>query len=156
MKKENQLNENCSECNCVISATKGLDYILSEDSTYYSVSGLGNVTADSIIIPSYYNNLPVKSIGDRAFYCCRSLTSIKIPNSVTSIVNRAFFGCRSLNSITIPSSVTSIGDSTFYGCKSLTSIEIPNSVTSIGDSAFNDCSSLTRIVVDEKIGRAHV
>ena len=71
-----------------------------------------------------------------AFRGCSSLTSITIPNSVTSIGDYAFSGCSSLSSVTIPNSVKSIGDRTFYGCSCLTSISIPNSVTSIGESAF--------------------
>jgi hypothetical protein len=70
------------------------------------------------------------------------LTSITIPNSVTSIGNYAFSGCSSLTSVTVPSSVTSIGDYAFYGCKSLTGITIPESITSIGSSAFSGCTSL--------------
>ena len=77
-------------------------------------------------------------------------TSCVIPCSVTSIGERAFYFCRSLASITIPDSVTSIGDWAFYDCSSLASITIPDSVTSIGESAFSGCSSLTRINVSEK------
>ena len=84
----------------------------------------------------------VTSIGDDAFDGCESLTSITIPDSVTSIGNSAFYGCTRLTSVTIGNGVTSIGYSAFYGCESLTSITIPDSVTSIGDSAFNDCSNL--------------
>ena len=50
-----------------------------------------------------------------------------------------------MTSITIPNSVTSVGEYCFYGCSSLTSITIPNSVTSLGDDCFADCSSLTSI-----------
>ena len=53
-----------------------------------------------------------------------------------------------MTSIEIPNSVTSIRDSAFYHCSSLTSIEIPNSVTSIGGRAFSNCTSLTSIAVD--------
>ncbi len=55
--------------------------------------------------------------------------------------------CSSLTSITIPNSVTSIGSGAFSGCSSLTSITIPNSVTSIGWAAFYDCSKLAVIRV---------
>ena len=100
-----------------------------------------------------YSNLKVKkiviedgvtSIGNSAFSNCRSLTSITIPNSVTSIEDYAFENC-SLTNITIPDSVTSIGNYAFSHCFSLTSITIPDSVTSIGTSAFDSCSSLKTI-----------
>ena len=53
------------------------------------------------------------------FQNCTSLTSVTIPDSVTSIGNTAFLGCTSLTSITIPDSVTSIGEYAFYECNSL-------------------------------------
>ena len=90
-------------------------------------------------------------IADCAFWDCSSLTSITIPNSVTSIGICAFLGCSSLTSITIPNSVTSIGDEAFKWCSSLTSITIPNSVTSIGESAFAGCSGLSSITIPESV-----
>ena len=93
----------------------------------------------------------VTSIGNFAFERCSSLTSITIPDSVTSIGKFAFYGCSSLTSVTIPDSVTSIGLQAFYCCTSLTSITIPDSVTSIGGNAFNGCTSLTSITIPDSV-----
>lgn len=115
---------------------------------YYSYSG-------DIVIPSSveFNNrmFSVTGLGDYAFYNCRSLTSIIIPNSITEIGYYAFGDCRSLTSIEIPNSVTKIGQYAFEYCMSLTSIEIPNSVTEIGHRAFVDCRSLTSIVIPNSV-----
>ena len=73
------------------------------------------------------------------FSDCSNLTSIEIPEGVTSIGSYAFSACSSLTSITIPDGVTSIGYCAFSDCRSLTSITIPDSVMSIGDLAFNNC-----------------
>ena len=66
------------------------------------------------------------------------LTSIYIPESVTSIGKEAFWGC-SMTSINIPLSITSIGPSTFWNCNRLNSITISSSVTTIEESAFGSC-----------------
>ena len=64
---------------------------------------------------------------------------------MTEIWNQAFLGCISLTSITIPDNVTSIGLGAFSQCSSLVSITIPSSVTSIGEAAFDYCDNLTTI-----------
>ena len=91
------------------------------------------------------------SIGNSAFYNCRSLTSINIPDGVTTIGNNAFYNCRSLTSINIPDGVTTIGNNAFGGCSSLTSTNIPDGVTSIENSAFNNCCSLTSINIPDGV-----
>ena len=76
---------------------------------------------------------------------CSGLTSIDIPNSVTTIGGSAFSNCSGLTSMTIPNTVTMIGVGAFSYCNGLTSIDIPNSVTLIGESAFEGCSVLTDV-----------
>ena len=85
-------------------------------------------------------------IADDAFSVCSGLTSITIPNGVTSIGNQAFFGA-GLTSVTIPNSVKSIGPQAFAHC-GLKSVTIPSSVTSIDIFAFQYCSGLESIVVE--------
>ena len=93
----------------------------------------------------------VTSIGNDAFAYCSGLTSVTIGNSITSIGNYAFSMCSSLNSVTIGNSVTSIGDFAFGHCSSLTSITIPDGVTSIGNQAFAYCSGLTSVTIGNSI-----
>ena len=109
------------------------------DGKHTLVAYLGNAT--EITLPDNYNGENYV-IGNDAFKGCSGLTSIEIPNSVTSIGNSAFYGCSGLTSIEIPNSVTSIGDSAFEGCSSLASIVIPNSVTNIGNGAFEGCNNI--------------
>ena len=73
------------------------------------------------------------------------LTSVTIPNCVTSIGTCAFRDCSSLTSVTIGNSVTSIGDGAFKDCSSLTSVTTPNSLKTIGTSAFEGCVRLGKI-----------
>jgi uncharacterized repeat protein (TIGR02543 family) len=96
----------------------------------------GSSYSSKLTTVSFASGSVCASIGICAFAYCSSLTSITLPNSVTTIGASAFAYCSSLTSITIPDSVTTIGDGAFYGCTGLTSITIPNSVTSIGGNAF--------------------
>jgi hypothetical protein len=89
----------------------------------------------------------VTSIGVIAFQNC-SVTSVTIPNSVTSIGPNAFDQSYKLTSVTIGSGVTSIGEYAFNACIGLTSILIPKSVITIGERAIYRCSALTSIVVE--------
>ena len=100
----------------------------------------------SITIPN-----GVTTIGKTAFCTCTSLSSINIPNSVTSIGDMAFNNCSSLVSVTLGNGITSIGNYVFNNCSSLTSIKIPDQVTYIGNSAFYNCSSLTSINIPNSV-----
>ncbi|MDO4565294.1 MAG: leucine-rich repeat protein, partial [Clostridia bacterium] len=86
-----------------------------------------------ITIPSTLGGYPVTSIGDEAFWGCRSLTSVTIGNGVTSIGDYAFYHCTSLASVTIGNGVTSIGEWAFTFCSSLTSVEVESNNPSYMD-----------------------
>ena len=105
-------------------ATYGkLTYEVKNDGTI-KITDCDENASGALTIPDTINGKKVTGIGYRAFYDCRSLTSITIPNSVTSIGDRAFWYCKSLTSITIPSSVTNIGSCAFGTCSSLISINV--------------------------------
>ena len=105
----------------------------------------------SVTIPEGVTSIYYSSVYSSAFNVCTSLTSVTIPSSMTSIVNYAFSGCSSLTSVTISEGVTSIENYAFFGCSSLTSITIPSSVTSIGEGAFKGCTSLTSVTISEGV-----
>ncbi len=122
-----------------------------KDTHYSSYSG-------TVVIPktatcsggTYKGTYNVTIIGEHAFYWCKEMTSVTIPNSVTSIGEDAFLGCSGLTSVTIPNSVTEIGEDAFDYCYGLTSITIGNSVTTIGFGAFWSCS-MTQITIPNSV-----
>ena len=81
----------------------------------------------------------ITTIGKYAFYECRGLTEILIPDSIISIGDWAFRRCTALTETVIPASITSIGDYAFFECSGPTEIVIPDNVSSIGDYAFGNC-----------------
>jgi hypothetical protein len=104
-----------------------------------------------LTITNEVNGLPVVNIGDYAFEDCASLTTVTIPNTVTSIGYRAFFRCAGLTRVSIPNSVTNVGDYAFLGCTSLTNATIGNSVPIIGDHTFFSCLSLTSFTIGNSV-----
>ena len=145
-----------------------------DDNNYWH--NVGTEPSGALEIPASvtYNDTTysVTSIGKYAFHACHDLTSVTIPNTVTSIGNEAFYGCRftsitipnsvtsigdwsftmcALTSITIGNSVTTIGEYAFWSCLDLTIVTIPNSVTSIGDGAFENCSGLMSVTIGNSV-----
>lgn len=124
---------------------------ISYDSKTYSVTLIdeeafrNNENITSITIPD-----SVTSMGPMAFYSCDKLVSVLFTGTpkITEIPQSAFWYCVALKNINIPSSVTRIESQAFEDCSSLTSITIPSSVTGVGGSTFKDCRSLTEINVD--------
>ncbi len=119
----------------------------------------GNSIVGDLIIPAYVTDptstteiqYKVVGLGVCAFYDCKDLTSIILPESITDIGPDAFSNCSGLTSVVIPESVTSIGEYAFSKCSGLTSVTIPESVTTISPGAFSNCSGLTSVVIPESV-----
>ena len=91
------------------------------------------------------------TIADGSFAFCSNLDHVKIPARVTCIGDGAFSNCTSLSEITLQDGVKTIGASAFLSCRGLTSITLPDSVTDIGKDAFWYCSNLKSITIPENV-----
>lgn len=111
------------------------------------------------------------TIKDNAFYFCRALTSVIIPEGTTSIGSYAFQGCSSLRFVTtpgyigsnafrdctalllvaIPESVRYVADYAFYSCMALASVIIPDGVTSMNANTFSSSHSLASVIVPKSV-----
>lgn len=93
----------------------------------------------------------VKTIAASAFFDCRGLTDIFMPDSVEEIRDEAFWGCSALKSIIIPESVRTVGKIAFKGCVSLTQLVIPESVTSVGNYILSGCRALSSVIIPDRV-----
>lgn len=111
--------------------------------------------AADVTIPSRYKGKPVTAI-DHAAFSNSAVTSVTIPDSVTSIHDISFFNCSQLTNISIPNSVTYIGYSAFNSCTSLKSITLPSSLSTISRALFSDCSQLTTIHIPDSVSSIQI
>ena len=151
--------------------------VTSQNENTVEVMGYQTAPTDALTIPATvtYNEVTytVTGIKEQVFANCSALTSVSLPDGLTSIGNSAFSNCTSLTGITIPSTVTSIGEAafrysglrtasigsgvttignnTFDNCTSLTEITLPDGLTTIGDEAFFNCTSLTGITIPNTV-----
>jgi hypothetical protein len=132
------------------------DDLVEGDYTYSMSNGEATITrymgdGGAIVIPSTLGGYATVAIGNNAFYKCQSLTSVIIPNSVTTIGDYAFDSCSSLTSITIPDSVITIKSDAFSSCSSLTSVTIGSSVITIEAYAFRSCTALASMTIGTSV-----
>ena len=143
--------------------SEGLAYELSASGTECICVGIGTSTDTDIIIAREVNGLPVTKIRTNAFFGGR-ITSVIIPDSITSIGQGAFCLCNSLTSITVNEENTSYCsiDGNLYSKDRKNLIQyangkedshfvIPDSVTSIGNEAFRGCNNLTSVTIGNSV-----
>ncbi|WP_298530676.1 leucine-rich repeat protein [uncultured Ruminococcus sp.] len=133
--------------NGVLIGTNGLSGDITLPDTV-RIIGYGALSGDitSVVIPD-----SVTTIEQFAFSYCSNLKSVTIPDSVTRIAESAFAECSKLESIQLPSSITKLEDDTFRSCSSLKSVTIPDKVTSIGQTAFAYCEELEEVSLPNSV-----
>ena len=143
--------------NITSSTNKTVEVTYKEDGYYNYYGGyVGNVTIPSSV---YYNGsyYTVTAIGDDAFTQAGGMTSITLPNTITSIGDWAFCGTEmdtyapAITTITIPNSVKTIGKYAFHRCYSLRTVVIGDGVTTIGESAFQRCYNMNEITLGKSV-----
>ena len=127
-----------------------LRYTLSQDGSYYAVTGVRAEAGESVTVPTIRNGKPVLEIANGAF-SNSSVVTVTVSSGIQSIGADAFKNCTALKSISLPESVNSIGKRAFEGCGALTAFTVPDGVSEIADGTFNNCASLAGITVHSRV-----
>jgi BspA type Leucine rich repeat region (6 copies) len=133
--------------------------VVDADNTHYTSIGgvLFNKTGDELLrcplaLSGHYE-VPdgVKSIADRAFYGCKSITGIFIYSSTDSIGDEAFKDCVSIKTFSISSRMKWIGARAFMGCKTLYEVKayINTHIFDGGVGIFSGCDRLEHIILNK-------
>ncbi|MBR2571513.1 MAG: leucine-rich repeat domain-containing protein, partial [Clostridia bacterium] len=93
----------------------------------------------------------VTGIGKDAFWGCRNMKSVAIPDSVTSIGGGAFENCSALETVILSDNITEMEGGIFSGCTGLTSVSLPSGLTSIEHAMFQDCGNLPEIRLPDSV-----
>jgi len=118
----------------------------------YQKYGSGDSYYKYYYIPSSLKKVTItKDTGlyDGAFYGCKNLTEINLPDTLKSIGEYALYNCSGIKSINICEGVTSIGYNAFANCSNLAEITIPKTMTSIGSDAFLNCTSISKTKMND-------
>ena len=140
--------------NNTYSGSVSIPETVTNNGTEYSVTKIGEYAFQGSAVTSVSMPECITSIDYNAFSGCQNLESVTLPESLTTLGSYAFKACKLLKTIKIPSGVTAIPDQCFDGCSLLESVTIPEGVTTIGDYAFGGCNlnALTLPESLEKIG----
>jgi hypothetical protein len=131
----------------LVKADQWGDWTYTSDGSNVTITGYGGTDGD-VVIPDEIFNMPVRNIGNNAFFNNYSLKSIYIGTNVISIGDNAFWVCTNLASINAPSSLTNIGFQAFYYCFGMTNFQLGMATPHIGKWAFVFCWNLPSIGVD--------
>ena len=121
---------------------------IAPDSSYLKLTGTLEIPGEF-----YYNNelYKVVCIGMNAFENCSGVTSVILPNSITSIYDYAFKNCTGLKTVQFGHSLKSIGWNAFQNCSGITSLTLPDSLRMVGWETFSGCSGLKELSMGSQL-----
>ena len=105
----------------------------------------------NVVVPSVIDGNPVVALANKAFYNCKSVASVYMPDSITKMVDNTFFACENLVRVRIAPDIEKIQSMSFFACKKLKNIELPNGLKQIQSEAFNSCVSLEKIELPDSL-----
>lgn len=163
----------CSVCKLKCVPSENLEYrMLIEDGMSVGYAVKGKDLGENLVIPYYYEALPVleieesafqgeeikkiacfapvQTIGASAFADCLDLEEIVFPDTLETIGQEAFRACATLEEVSLPQSLKTLGPRAFYACTALRRLAIGKSLKYLGENAFWNCERLEEISVDEE------
>lgn len=105
----------------------------------------------NVVVPSVIDGNPVVALANKAFYNCKSVTSVYMPDSITTMGGNAFFACENLIRVRLAPDIEKIQSMSFFACKKLKNIELPNGLKQINISAFGSCVNLEKIELPDSL-----
>ena len=145
-----------------------LEFELSDDGLYYNVTKIKETSIPIIVIPSKFNDLPVKYVSGGSYlqssillfednsnieyinenaFKGSMLEFVQLPKTLKELKTSAFEDCTMLQFVDFmcDGNLTTIGNYVFSNCIKLNNLILPANIESIGDEAFRDCINLSNI-----------
>lgn len=129
--------------------------VISLDDMTVSMHCIDENISEDVVIPATVTyqgrEMRITSLMRGAFYNCKNLESVVVPETINAIPEDTFGECRSLKSVTLPAELTEIGRFAFYSCEALKTVVLPKCLRSIGQGAFSDCESLNNVCFPDSL-----
>ena len=135
-------------CKAIIETSTNtlIEYLACSNSIPSSVKVIGSYAMCGDYFTSFTIPEGVECISEYGFYNCKKLENVILPKTLKKIETAAFIYCSGLTSITIPNNVTSLG-AAFWSCHNLTTVTVYAPSCSLETNPFMYCTSLEKIYV---------
>ncbi len=136
----------CTLCP-VVKPSQGLAFALSEDESYYILTGLGECEDTKLIVPDYHEGKPVRVVKEKAFNRNETITELVLYDTMETIETYAF-GYTKLTKVTMGNGVKEIASSAFSSCANLTTVSWSKNLERVGGYSFDYCGFVDIVLPD--------